>query len=509
MTHLDELKSVVEKFIKRPLLIYGDPDVDGLMAMLLACQMLDTWGYKYSYYVNSNRHHGFTIQPSALSGYFVIAVDFDIPKDIMQALVDSDVAVLSLDHHAIQDEFIHCVSHKSEAEGIIINNQYPFEPKEDKYQSGAGVVYEAFSTCYPEFKSKDREAIVGITLLSDARPIENDKAKKYLKTTYSADPQTGYMGYLINSVLDSDFGFGVPRMDRNFIDYTFSPRVNALLRFGRETEAIDFILGKGISSSSPKKLQENLLQAMKSRSSVLELQNVKIMGVNALDFPEFPNVDITSFIGLMCNNVKGTGKSVLGFVYENGKVTRASFRGRYDDVVYLNGFRNLGIDANGHPTAFGIIDFEPTQQTWSDIDDLIGDIDSFHVQTCEILEVSNLGMFMTQRGMSVATENCYVRDMYRTYIEYKGSNIQEIKHTYKSEPFSPDDYTLGKEPDFTSKGESFKYILDSTGNKVTKYIEYVIDGKKVKSFGVDVKDGLILPMLEKGYIQLYVRERLN
>lgn len=477
--------------------------------MLLACQLLDSWNYKYSYFVNSKRHHGFTIQPSALSGYFVIAVDFDIPADIMQGLVDNDVAVLSLDHHKIQDEFLHCTSSNNDAEGIVINNQYPFESKEDEYLSGAGVVYEAFKTCYPEFASKDREAIVGITLLSDARPIENDKARKYLKTTYSSDPQTGYIGYLVNSVLDSDYGFGVPRMDRNFIDYVFSPRVNALLRFGRETEAIDFILGRGISSSNPRSLQHDLLLSMKNRASILELQNITIVGVNALDFQDFPDVDITSFIGLLCSDLKGTGRSVLGFVFENGKVTRASFRGRYDDIHYLAGFRNLGINAQGHPPAFGIIDFEPNTQTWYELDDLIGDLDSYHEITAKIYEVSNLGMFMTQRGMSIASDNCYVRDMYRTYIDYKGTNIQEIKHTYRSEPFSPDDYTLGREADFTSKNESFKYILDAKGKKITKYIEYVIDGKKVKSFGVDVREGLILPILEKGYIQLYVRERLS
>lgn len=509
MTHLDELKSVVEKFIKRPLIVYGDPDVDGLMSMLLACQLLDSWNYKYSYYINSDRHHGFTIQPSALSGYFVIAVDFDIPQDVMQGLVDNNVAVLSLDHHKVQDEFIHCTSSKCEAEGIVINNQYPFEPEEDEYLSGAGVVYEAFKTCYPDFESKEREAIVGITLLSDARPIENPKARKYLKTTYSADPQTGYIGYLVRSVMDSDYGFGLPRMDRNFIDYTFSPRVNALLRFGRETEAIDFILGKGISSSNPKHLQSDLLLAMKQRANILELQNVTIIGVNAIDFMDFPNVNISSFIGLLCSDIKGTGKSVLGFVFENGKVVRASFRGKYDDIHYLAGFRNLGINAQGHPPAFGIVDFEPTTQTWYEIDDLIGDLDSYHEITANIYEVSNLGMFLTQRGMSIATENCYVRDMYRTYIDYKGTNIQELKHTYKSEPFSPDDYTSGKEADFELKGEKYKYILDNDGNRITKYIEYMIDGKRVKSFGVDVRDGIILPILEKGYIQLYVRDRIT
>ena len=109
MTHLDDLKTMLDKFIKRPLIVYGDPqlpDVDGIFAMLLACQFLDMLGYKYSYFINSDRHHGFTIEPSALNGYFVIAVDFDIPQETMQTLVDNDVAVLSLDHHHIKDEFI-------------------------------------------------------------------------------------------------------------------------------------------------------------------------------------------------------------------------------------------------------------------------------------------------------------------------------------------------------------------------------------------------------------------
>lgn len=444
-----------------------------------------------------------------MSGYFVIAVDFDIPKDVMQVLVDNDVAVLSLDHHDIQDEFIHCTSSKCSAEGVVINNQYPFEPAEDRYLSGAGVVYEAFKTCYPDFESKEREAIVGITLLSDARPIENPKAKKYLKTTYSADPQSGYMGYLVSSAMDSDYGFGVPRMDRNFIDYTFSPRVNALLRFGRETEAIDFILGKGIKSSNLKQLQSELVLTMKQRANTLVLDNITIVGINVDDFNDYPNVSISSFIGLLCSDIKGTGKSVLGFVFKNGKVVRASFRGRYDDINYLDGFRSLGIHAEGHPPAFGIVDFEPTSQMWYDINDLLGSLDSHHKSTVNICEVSNLGMFLTQRGMSIATDNCYVRDMYRTYIDYKGSNIQEIKHTYKSEPFSPDDYTFGREADFEYKGEKHKYLLDNEGNRITKYIEYMIDGKKVKSFGVSIKDGVILPILEKGYIQLYVRERIT
>ena len=80
---------------------------------------------------------------------------------------------------------------------------------------------------------------------------------------------------------------------------------------------------------------------------------------------------------------------------------------------------------------------------------------------------------------------------------------------YKSEPFSPDDYMSGLEADYVVKGQKYKYLRDSEGNRITKYIEYLIDGKKVKSFGVDIKDGYILPILEKGYIQLYVRQKIS
>lgn len=491
----------------RPVMIYGDPDVDGLMSLLLVCQFCDMHHVSYSYFVNEKRKHGFDLDPKILKGYIVIAVDFDISADTMQSLVDNDVVVVSLDHHEIQDTFIDCTG-KTGARGIVINNQYPFEPEEDKYLSGAGVVYEVFSEMYPEFKSKEREAIVGITLLSDARPIENDKARKYLKTTYNADAQQGYLGYLVSSVLDADYSFGIPRLDRDFIDFTLSPRVNSLLRFGKETEAINFILGKGLVNKSTKTRQSDLLAAMKVRASYLYAKNVTIIGVSAGAFPDFPGVDITGFIGLLCSDVKGTGKSVLGFVYDNGVITRASFRGQYDDVHYRTGFQSLGINAGGHPTAFGITDFYPTEETWSEIDNLIGELNEGHKMSAKIIEASNLSFILMQRGMQLATDNCYVRDMYRTYIRYKGKGATVLRTTYRKEPFAPEDFALGVKPDETIKGEHWKYIRDSDGNPIPKYIEYMIDGKQVKSFGVKVEDGLILPILEKGHVHLYVRENI-
>jgi hypothetical protein len=111
--------------------------------------------------------------------------------------------------------------------------------------------------------------------------------------------------------------------------------------------------------------------------------------------------------------------------------------------------------------------------------------------------------------MKIATENCYVRDMYRTYLVYKGSNIKLVRETYRTEEFTQQDYVNNVIPDFISKGKSYKYLRDSNGNPIVKYIEYLIDGKKVKSFGVRIEDGVILPVLDKTYLNLYVKSKVS
>lgn len=471
------------------------------------CQFCDMLELKYSFYVNPKREHGFKLPIEKVRGNLIIASDFAITLDEMQYLVDNDVAVLSTDHHSTSDSLIDV---KGIAEGIVINNQYPFEPEENRYQSGAGVFYELICSIYPEFESKEREALVGVTLLSDVRPIENERARKYLKTTYTYESDKGYINYLIKSTLTSDFGFGMPRLDRNFIDYTLSPRINALLRFNKTNEAINFILGEGLISSDLKTKQKELIEVMKSRAMILDLQSLCVIAVNELDFLDY-DVDISSFIGLLCSNYKdsNSNKSTLGVVYSNGVITRASFRGKYDDLNYQKGFQSLGVDAQGHPPAFGIKDFNPTEATWKSLNKLIFDLEGSHVRTLKIVNSTNLAMTLMSNGMNMANENCYVRDMYRSYIKYTGKNIKVTRITYKYVEMSDEDKLAGVVPDKIEKGKEYRYLRDSNNNPTPKYIEYLIDGRKVKSFGVSISEGVILPILEKGYIQLYIRSTLD
>lgn len=478
--------------------------MDGLVSLLFMCQFCDMLGLKYTYFVNDDRYHGFTIKHDSIRGYLVIAADFTITEVEAQALVDNDICLLSTDHHECQSEFIDVASET--AEGVVINNQYPFEPEDTRYQSGAGVFYELACELFPEFKDPTRDALVGVTLLSDMRPIENAKARRYLKKTYSCDPEEGYVNYLISSCLDNDFGFGMPKFDRNFIDFTLSPTVNALLRANKTQAAINFILGRGLANHDAKGFQRMLLREMYAEVEIMPLANYTILRIDSYKFEKF-GVKIAGYIGLLCNDYKDkhNNVSVIGIVIDNGRIVRASFRGKYDDIHYKSGFRNLGIRAEGHAVAFGIQEFYPDAQMWQDIDDLIGDLEVHHHQTAKIVEAPNLAIVMTRSGMSMATENCYVRDMYRTYIRYTGKNVRVIRQTFQTEEMSLEELRAGARVELVKDGINYKYVRDATGQPIPKYIEYSVDGRKVKSFGVPVEEGLILPILEKGYICLYVR----
>ena len=498
---------ILEKYQDRPLLLYGDPDVDGLVSLLLMCQFCEMLNLKYSYYVNDRRFHGLGIDPSKLKGYLVIAADFTLEEFEIQDLVDNNVAIISTDHHDVQDTFIDIKGETSE--GVVFNNQYPFEADEDRYLSGAGVFYELVCSLYPAFKDPLREALVGATLLSDMRAIENDKAHYYLDKAYNSDSTTGFIKYLIDGCKGADFGFGVPKFDRNFIDYHFSPYVNALLRANHTDDAINYILGFGYADYDAKAVQDSLLDSMYTKARVYTYPNVTYLLVDAEDYSDF-DVDVTGYIGLFCNHYsdRNGGMSVVGCVVDSGKIVRASFRGKYDDVAYRQGFIDLGIDAQGHAGAFGILNFVPTDDTWGAIDKLIGDLENGHPATCTIVPVGNLAYFIDRKGYEIATKNCYVRDMFRIYFKYTGSNVVITKTTYKTRPYTDEDAEKGLLPDIKTKTNKQMYLLDKLSNPIPKYIEYEVDGMKVKSFGVSIEDGIILAVLEKGYVQLYCRSVL-
>lgn len=482
----------------REVMLIGDPDVDGIFSLKLMCDLFDSWGVSYKYHINSNRRHGFTLNPESLRNHLVVMADFSISRACMETLIQYGCLVVVLDHHEIKDDFI------SYENGVVINNQYDFEPEEDRYLSGAGVVYETFTGLYPDYKSRQRQAIVGITLLSDVRQIENKKARAYLSKTFSSTDD--YIMYLVDAVQDKNYGFGSPRMDRSFVDFCFSPMVNAMLRFNKTQAAINLIFGNGLPLGvNYHEKQKNLVKEMNKVVKVLRMSSLTVLAINTQDFVE----DITSFIGLLCSRYKNEGKSAIIFAYDGNIIKRASFRGKYDDIDYNREFNKIGIHAEGHAGAFGIQQFTPSKDIWEQLNTLCETLEAHHGATYKVIETTTLATMLNSSGImqKIATDNCYVRDMYRTFIKYKGTRVKVNKHTYRYTMFSDEDYLDMRPADGKIDGESYYYDRDSEGNKITKYLEYQVDGKPVKSFGTLLEDGYIMPMMEKGYVQLYVTDK--
>ena len=95
-----------------PVLVYGDPDIDGLVSMreFLVFLEKELDDDSIPYYVNNNRSHGFFIPAEKLVGYFVFCVDFAIERPKLEELVNAGVTVISVDHHDCEENFIYAES---------------------------------------------------------------------------------------------------------------------------------------------------------------------------------------------------------------------------------------------------------------------------------------------------------------------------------------------------------------------------------------------------------------
>lgn len=474
---VDKVSRILSK--SKNFLIYYDPDIDGAISGELVRRFLVAFNKPYMYYINSNRTHGLRLsdeQLKKLVGYTVILVDAAMTKEEVVKLTSMGINIINIDHHHVNEtEFVYVKDENTGCEGVIVNNQYPFEPEEYRFLSGAGVVYYVLNALYPNFCEQDEKALVGLSLLSDIRPIENPIAKDFLHTTYTH--KSPLIDYLINVAKpEKDYGFGVQTFDRNFIDYTFSPKINALFRLNKGYDAIAVFEGRYENVGDLdvcRRIQNVIRDIIIENLQGYEWSNLVVKYVDSnLPLP-YP-YDITNFIGLACSQLKNFGKTSFLFVWENGKIKRGSVRGLCDDVDYLNLFRKYGFKADGHKYAFGVtyVDFDKVDLIG--LNNEIAELEKGYKERKykdKVLEFSNLAFFVRSKNSHIAEHNNYVRDHERIYIKYTGSNVE--KH---------------------QKG---------------KAIEYIVDGLRVVSFDeeVTIENGLILPIVERGgYINFYLKK---
>lgn len=458
-------------------LVYFDPDADGLISGYLICRFLSAYGKSYDYYINENRQHGFFLDSQKLAGYTIIAVDFSLGNEYekLKEIVDAGANIINIDHHSISSDALITYSN-GKTRGVIINNQYSFEPDDYRFYSGAGVVWEVLSAIKADFDCEEVQALVGISLLTDIREIENDKAKDLLEITYSA--HTPLINYLLYMTTNSkDFQFGYPAMDRNYIDYTFSPKINALFRLNRGDLAVKLILEQlgeqKIDFDSFKRVQNENIALICEKAKKFDLPNIACFGVYKSDLPNPREYEMSNFIGVACSRLKNdVGKTTFVFLLtDDAVIERGSVRGKYD-IDYLTLFSEANLQCKGHKNAFGVRGAGLQSLDIASLQARVQHAESSRVKKNRVQDITNLALWGRLQNRKVAKANLFLRDCNRLYLYYKGDmeNVITEKHG--------------------------------------KMILYKIDNIPVKCFDATItpKNGVILPILERGYVIYYLKK---
>ena len=465
----NNLKEFIHSF-HQPI-VYFDPDVDGCIAGLLVCKLFGMLGIKFDWYINSNRSHDWSLPVEKVRGRDIFAVDFIITADKIKELVDGGCNIVSMDHHTNGSYFIESKG-KNGNHGLVINNQYPFEEEDSRYLSGAGVVFESIVAMYSEFDTALNRALVGITLLSDVRDIENELAHYYLSELYTYKYE-GYIKYLIDSVMgEIDYGFGLPKMDRDYVDYKFSPAINACLRFNREDEVVNFFLGRGELDLGYREVQKELTRSIVEKSKKISLPNLNITYFYEKDFMQYSDV-LSNFVGLVASKGLDGERSSICYMISTGEggklfVKRASFRGHINGLDYQGALFEL-FQCLGHKSAFGIKGIVPSKETFKRANKLCSLVEEDSGYIRKVINVVNMSMFVNRNAYEIAEDNLYALSQNKTYIKYVGTDIQNKR-----------------------SGANYK--------------EYSVNGIPVKCFDLkkDFDNGLILPTLDRGLLTFYL-----
>lgn len=467
---VDLVKDLIYSF--NNVIVYFDPDVDGCIAGLLVCRFCVKHNIKFQWYINKNRSHDWTLPLEKVSGKDIIAVDFIITSVQVMNICDAGCNIVSMDHHVNGENLIQYESDYGTS-GVVVNNQYTNEDADGRYLSGAGVVFETLIQLDPEFNTKENRALVGITLLSDVRDIENPLAEGYLYTLYT-HKYRGYIKYLIDFTIgEKDYGFGVPRMDRGYVDYKFSPAINACLRFGEEEQVVNFFLGSHVLDLTCREKQKQLVKDISEKLKVINFKHLRVCYFYEKDFIEYAKV-LSSFVGLVASkHLDGQSRSVICYLIsgnspEEYQLKRASFRGNINGLDYQNALGVL-FKCLGHKSAFGIKEMRPTKDTFVKANEIVSRVEVESNYHREIREITNLS-FMVNKIFKVAEDNLYLLSQNQIYYKYLGKNIK--KH-----------------------------------RSGANYVEYSVDGIPVMCFDKNVtfENGYIVPILERGFINFYLQ----
>lgn len=410
-------------------LVYFDPDVDGLFAGLIPYRYFEERNIPVQFYINNNRGHGFLLEDySYWIGKLILMVDAHIPESKVRELVSNGVTIVNIDHHDCQSTFIDIEI--GNARGIVINNQYPFEREDKRYLSGTGVVYEVFEEIWGTDKVEPYKCTVGITLLSDIREIGCEDSIRYLEYTYSdKSDYARYLAISVRKVKENKYAYGIPRLTSNFIGFTLSPILNSLLRFNKGDIAVNFVLQEG-QLEYYVDLQKAVIDELMGTANVYEYPYYTFVIIDDTIGERF-NTSTSNFIGLVANQFLNNDVScVVCASLRDKKIVRASFRSDIFTFDFRGEFVKAGLTAIGHSGAFGILDLHTDKNLMYKLN-VACEMGTKNRKPRRQIEVSNMSTFRSFQADSISRHNDFSLEANKTYVHYTGFNIKMTRGTEK------------------------------------------------------------------------------
>lgn len=455
---LDFAKDVYNKAMSKgvsKIVLKGDPDVDGYLALYVAMQLFQGIRGNYQIVMNDNRLHGMMLNEKYKDTLF-INLDSGITEDELVELVEDGNYVISLDHHELEYKdggYGYLIKHESTngCSGVIINNQYEESPNEYKFWSGTGVTLQGL--CYILDKEPTEELIAchGISLLSDIREIESLEARELLEFTYNVELGKCRMLFnLVRLVLlgeDERYKEIPEKLDRNFVDYKLSPYINAAFQLNKGNYLIKLLVsGKVPYFLDAKAFRRRIFEVLEERVKVLQLKNITVLMLDDLSEIDLSDVDkkkikfdyvLTNFIGVFANKYLNKGKTVMIVAKNGNEWARGSVRGFYSNVDYKTVFKEIGFLAEGHLGAFGLLGITKQGLDFKELDRRVGEIEQQGKVKPPIVVMNNL-LEELDEIKKIAYENQFKLSKNYTKILYTGISQKYVRGNEKYREYEVD-----------------------------------------------------------------------
>ena len=259
----------------KPIVIYGDYDVDGITATSVLYRFLKQLGADVTYYIPERQSEGYGLNLEALEHLIergtalVITVDCGISSyDIVEAVRDR-IDMIITDHHTAPDMIPRAKA--------VINHKQKDCPYKDKNLSGVGV---AFKLCQALWLTKHGEwylddlDIVALGTVADVVPLvgENRIIVKSGLEKMNREPNLG-----IKKLIDVA-GLHERTITSGHIGFTLAPRLNAAGRVTHATRAVELLVtdDEDIVEAIAAELNETNRERQELERNIHELARVDV-----------------------------------------------------------------------------------------------------------------------------------------------------------------------------------------------------------------------------------------